>query len=434
MKERNLREEIVKRKYHQTNKFYYWIYRIVMKMVGKKYNAHFNVIDDINEEKGSTFVIFNHLSRIDHFYVNEICYPKRVNMIAGYSEFFRSHLNQVFKMNNVLPKKQYTNDLISTKAIMTILKQGGSVTFAPGGLATNDGLSRPIVPGTGHLFKKFKIPVYHVKLEGQYLQNTKHCLDERYGETYATIYKLFSKEDLEVLTPEEIENKINEAFRHDEFKWQKEKHIKWKAGVHSFAYNLGDLLYECPKCHQRFEMNDEGDKLICKACGNGATIDEYYDMHKLDDSCVIPELTSDWINSQRVSVIKEIRKDPNFSFSVNVKLGKIPNDHTIKDHKMSEEVSEGVLTIDHNGVTYKANEGLSEEHNFSLNYKQIYTVITENDSECFEFYVDGEFNQFKPDNRHKTLYISNLIEEMHRLHVNYFKNLPWNSWMYENLD
>ena len=429
MKERHLREEIAKRKYHQTNRFFYWIYRTVMKITSRKYNPHFNIIDDVNKEKGPVFVIFNHLSRLDHIYVNEICYPKRVNMIAGYSEFFRSHLNWVFKMNNVLPKKQYTNDLISTKAIMSIIKQGGSVTFAPGGLATNDGMNRPIVPGTGHLFKKFKIPVYHVKLEGQYLQNNKVCLDERYGETYATIYKLFTPEDLEKLSVEEIENKINEAFRHDEYKFQKEKKIKWKIGEHQLTYNLGDLLYECPKCHKRFTMVDEDNKLYCTNCNNGFTIDEYYEMHKLDDSCVIPDLTSDWVNSERVSIIKEIRKDPNYSFKTKVKMGRIPNDHLVKDYKMTEYVCDGEFIVDHEGVHFKSDS--DESYNFDLNYKQIYTVITELDTSCFEFYVDGEFTEFFPENRNRTLFISTLIEEMHRLHVNYFKNFPWNDWMYK---
>ncbi len=91
-KEKNLRKEIATRKFKQTNKFFYWIYRTVMKIVGKKYNAHYEIVDNINDCKGPCFVIFNHLSRIDHMYVNEITYPKRVNMLAGYNEFFRSHL------------------------------------------------------------------------------------------------------------------------------------------------------------------------------------------------------------------------------------------------------------------------------------------------------------------------------------------------------
>ena len=123
MKKLDIRKDINSRKYGITNKFYYFIYRTVMKIVGKKYNAEFKVIDDISKCKGACFVIFNHLSRIDHFYTNEITYPRRVNMLAGYNEFFRSHLHLAFKLNNVLPKKQYVIDYAGTKAIMSIIKK-----------------------------------------------------------------------------------------------------------------------------------------------------------------------------------------------------------------------------------------------------------------------------------------------------------------------
>ena len=109
-KKLDIRKDLSNRKFKRTNFFFYFIYRTVMKIVGRKYNVKYEIVDDVNKCKGPCFVIFNHLSRIDHMYVMEACYPKRVNMLAGYSEFFRSHLHFAFKMNNVLPKKQYIND------------------------------------------------------------------------------------------------------------------------------------------------------------------------------------------------------------------------------------------------------------------------------------------------------------------------------------
>ena len=426
MSKLDIRKQISTRKYKITNKFFYWIYRTVMKIVGKKYHAHFNIVDDINKEKGSCFVLFNHLSRIDHMYVMEACYPKRVNMLAGYSEFFRSHLHFAFKLNNVLPKKNYGSDFVGTKAIMSIIKQGGSVTFSPEGLATNDGTNKPIVPFTGGMLKKFGIPVYFVELRGEYLQNTKHCLDERYGETYATLKKLFSPDDLKNLSVEEIDNKINEAFRHDEYKWQKEKHIKWTTNGR-MAHHLHELLYTCPKCLKEFTMIGEEDKIYCTNCGNGATLDEYYDFHKFDDSCVIPDLTTDWVTMERINIIKEIRNDDNYRFVEKVKIGMLPNYHYLKNKATSEIVDEGELIIDHSGVYFR---GKTKEHDIDMTYSDIYTVITELDSSYFNFYYKGEYYDVFPE-RPSSIKISMLIEEMHRLHVNFYKNFPWNDYMYE---
>lgn len=426
-KKLDIRKDLSNRKFKRTNFFFYFIYRTVMKIVGRKYNVKYEIVDDVNKCKGPCFVIFNHLSRIDHMYVMEACYPKRVNMLAGYSEFFRSHLHFAFKMNNVLPKKQYINDFLGTKAMMSIIKKGGSVTFAPEGLATNDGTPKPIVPHTGGLLKKFGIPVYFCELRGQYLQNTKVCLDERYGETYCRLSLLFSPEDLKNMTSDEIDDKINDAFHHDEYAWQKEKRIKWDMRGRP-AYHLHHLLYRCPKCGKELCMDSNDTTIFCKECGNGATVDDYYDLIPLNDECVIPSLTSDWVNSERIAIIKKIREDENYSYVEKAKIGRLPNDHYLKDLKTSEIVASGTFTVDHKGVTFKGED--NSNYDFFLDYNKIYTVVTELDSSYFNFYVDGEYTDVFPENP-SSIFISMLIEEMHRLHVNYYKNFKWNDYMYK---
>ena len=74
----DIRNELTKRKYRVTNKFYYWIYHTLMHVPEMKYNAHYERIDDVSKCEGSCFVIFNHLSRIDHNYVMQACYPKKI--------------------------------------------------------------------------------------------------------------------------------------------------------------------------------------------------------------------------------------------------------------------------------------------------------------------------------------------------------------------
>ena len=430
MKIVDVRGDLAKRKFKRTNRVFYFLYHILMKVPAMKYNAHYECEDDVRKHKGPCFVIFNHLSRIDHMYVMEACYPKRLNMVAGYSEFFRSHLHTVFKLNNVLPKKSYSRDVAGTKAILSIIKQGGSVTFAPEGLATNDGMNKPIVPGTGGLFKKIGIPVYFCQLRGQYLQNTKVCLDVRTGATYAKTKLLFSPEDLENLSVDEIDAKINEAFRHDEYAWQKEKRIKWKMNGRS-CEKLDGMLYRCPKCKTYFEMIGEGNKIYCKHCGNGAVVDDYYDFIPFDETCVLFDKQSDWVNWQRQEIIKEIRKDKNYSYTERVELGRLPFDRYVKDKKTSEIVGKGSITIDHTGMRYRDDK--DEKLNFDLTYDALYTMITEVDSSFVNIYVNGEYTEIIPQERHSALFMIALVEEMHRLHVNYYKNFPWFDYMYKDL-
>lgn len=425
----DIRKDVASRKPRIPPRIVWWIYRTVMHNVARKYNAHYEIVDDINKCKGPAFVIFNHLSRLDHIYVMEACYPRRLNIVAGYNEFFRSHLYRVFKLNKIIPKKNYCdNDLAGTKGMMAIINKGGVVAFSPEGLASNDGMNKPIVPKTGHLLKHFGVPVYYVEQHGQYLQNTKVCLDERYGETYARISVLLSPEDLERMSVEEIDAKINEAFRRDEYAWQKEKHIRWDMKGRP-CERLDDMLFQCPRCKKRFTMKGEGDRITCLNCGNGASVDEYYDFHPFDESCVIPETQSEWVRRQRIDIIHEIRENPEYSYSEKVVIGRLPNDHLLTDMKTSEPVGEGILTIDHKGMHYVDDKNPSV--NFDLDYKKLYTLVTELDSSYFDIYVNGEFTDVFPQERHSVLYINALVEEMHRLHENFYKNLPWNDYMYD---
>ncbi len=430
-KKLSISEKLSKRKYKKPNRFIYGVYKFVMlDLVSKKYNIKFNIIDDVNDCDGPCFVIFNHLSRIDHAYVMGATYPRVTNMIAGNNEFYRSKFSFIFGLNKVIPKKQYTADMSTIRAVSQIIKQGGCVTFAPEGLASDFGGNKPIVPGTSKMFKHFKAPVYLCYLEGQYLQNTKVCLDERYGETYATMSLLFTKDDVARLSVEEMDDIINEKFRRDEYAWNKEKKIKWKTKGR-ICHRLEDLCYKCPKCGQEFTMKGEGNKITCSNCGNGATMDDYYQFHPFENA-VIPESPLKWSEQERMDIIKEIRANPDFYFEDECTIGNLDEYKTVGKNKTSFIVGEGKIWVDHKGMHYKGTRK-GQPYEFHYDYEHLYTLITEVDMSYFNFYLNGEYFDIFP--KHQTVWKFYLIvEEMHRYHVNFYKNFPWNDYLYEGLE
>lgn len=426
----DLQSKLAHRKYKITNRFYYWIYYFIMtKIVGKKYKAHYEYTDDIRECKGPCFLIWNHLSRIDHMYLMEAAYPKRVTIVAEYNEFFRSHLHFAFKLNNVLPKKNYcTNDITGIKAMSSIIKQGGCVAFSPEGTSSIFGCNQPIVAGTGHFLQHYNVPVYFMEFRGQYLMNHKVCLDERYSDTYVNTKLLFTPEQLKQMTGEEIDNKINEVFRHDEYEWQKEHHQHWQTNG-EICKNLEDMCYKCPKCGKELTMVASKDEIKCTSCGNGTKMNEYYEFLPFDDSCIIPESPSKWVAQERMDLIKEIRENPNYSHTEHVKLGYLPKYHYVKHKGTSELCGEGDITFDHSGIHYRGTRH-GEEWNFDLSYKTVFTLIMVTDLGHFSLFVNGEYYEFFPERRSVGKLIL-LTEEMHRYHVNTWKNFPWNEYMYK---
>lgn len=435
MKEKmTIAEKLAKRNYKTPSNLAWFGYKFLSNLpfFAPKYRVTYKIIDDIREEKGPCFIVWNHLSRRDYLFIKKIIAPKKFNMVAGYSEFFRRKFYGLFKYSQILPKKNFTNDPIGVRAINKIIKSGGCVSFSPEGMSSIYGHNQPVVPGTGRFLQFYKVPVYFVKLEGAYLTSHKTDIKDRIGKVTATISKLFTPEDLTSMTATEIEDKLNLAFKHDDYEWNKIARVKYKIKNRA-AYNLETICYKCPKCGKDLVMVGEGNKLYCKECGNGVEIDEYYDFHYLHEGDTAPVSPSAWVDWERTQVIKEIRADENYSFTCECDIGELPKYKTIKNNNaLSIPCGSGKITIDHKGMHFDGIKN-GQPWKWSVGYDIIYSLVIENDTAATCMYIDEEFVEILP----KTKCIGKmllLVEEMHRLHVNLWKNFPWCDYMYEGTE
>ena len=292
-----IEQQLLKREYKTPSNFVWFLYSVLARLpfFGPKYHVTYKKIDDINDYKGPAFIIWNHQSRRDYLFLKNLVAPHKFNMLAGYQEFFRKKFTWLFKQAQVIPKKNFTNDPKSIRAIDRIIKSGGTVAFAPEGTSSVFGHNQPIVPGTGRFLKYYHVPVYFMKLEGAYLTSHKVCIDDRIGKVNATLSLLFAPEDLLKMTPEEIDSKINEAFHHDDYKWNKKMHIKYKSKG-KILTNMNDMLYKCPRCGKELCIDTTGRTLKCLECGNGGTMDDYYDLHPFDETCKLYDTPTDWVD------------------------------------------------------------------------------------------------------------------------------------------
>ncbi|HHT66650.1 MAG TPA: hypothetical protein GX010_00205 [Erysipelotrichaceae bacterium] len=427
-------EKLSKRKYKTPSSCIWAAYALLARspFFGPRYNVEYEVIDDINKCEGPAFIIWNHQSRRDYLFLKNLIAPRKFNMLAGYQEFFRKKFALLFKLAQIIPKKNFTNDPKSIRDINHIIKSGGTVAFSPEGTSSVFGHNQPIVPGTGRFLKYYRVPVYFMKLKGSYLTSHKVCIDDRIGKVYATLSLLFKPEDLEKMSPEEIDNKINEAFRHDDYKWNKIARIRYNSKG-KIMTNMQDMLYKCPRCLEELKIEASGRTLKCLNCGNGATMDDYYDFHPFDDSCKIFDTPTDWLDWERVQVIREIRNNSNFVIKEEVKIGELPKYKLIKDNnKTSVPCGHGVISFDHQGIHFDGIKN-GEPWHFDLSYSVIYSPIIQNDLTQFALSVNEEIYDFFPKRRVVGKIIL-VVEEMHRLHFNTWKNFPWNDYMYQDVN
>ncbi len=404
-------EKLYARKIKKPNFIYPVLATIWKLFVAPKYNVEYKINCDIKKDKGSYFLISNHASRADYIFTGIPALPKRLNYVAGYNEFCRSHLALVFKLLQVIPKKNFTPDSYTIKEITRIIRSGGSICIFPEGMNSISGANQPIAVGTGKLIKHFKIPVYYSVIKGGYLTSPKYNLKDRVGKMEVVIDKLFTKDDLETLTPLEIEDKINKAIYHDDYSWNLVEKNHYNIGDNG-AEGLETLLFYCPKCKKQHVMKTKGNTIYCAACNNGASIDDTYALTPFDETCVIPKTQTEWFNLQR-EVIKEEVKDENFVLEAQVELGNLPKFGPLKDQKTSNIVGEGKLTLNRKGLTYKGTRN-GEEFEFFIPSVNLPTYGMCTDVTRFYTFFNGEFMEFYPkENVVEKFFLA--TEEIHRL-------------------
>jgi 1-acyl-sn-glycerol-3-phosphate acyltransferase len=378
----------------------------------KKYNINVTYKTDIKKVKGPIILLSNHASRLDYMFTALPLLPKKFNFVAGYNEFFRSHLAGIFKIMNVIPKKNFTADIYTIKEVTRIIKKKGNIILYPEGMSSISGANQPVAVGTGKFIKHFKLPVYYSLIKGGYLTSPKYDLNERLGRVEVEYDILLTPEEIEKLSPTEIEDLINKTLYHDDYAWNKEQKNEYKVG-NFVAHNLHHLLYWCPRCGKEFTMKGEFNKIYCTSCNNGATITNTYEMIPFDDTCIIPATQTEWFNKERALAKEEI-KDPNFKLTEKVKLGVLPLYKNLKNQATSEIVGEGLITLNHDGLTYNGtyNNEVVEMH---IGIKELPTYGMCTDLTRFYTFYKGKFIEFYPEGETVEKWFLT-TESLHRLH------------------
>ena len=160
-------------------------------------------------------------------------------------------------------------------------------------------------------------------------------------------------------------------------------------------------------------MKGEFNKIYCTSCNNGATITYTYEMIPFDDTCIIPATQTEWINKERALAKEEI-KDPNFKLTEKVKLGVLPLYKNLKNQATSEIVGEGLITLNHDGLTYNGtyNNEVVEMH---IGIKELPSYGMCTDLTRFYTFYKGKFIEFYPEGETVEKWFLT-TESLHRLH------------------
>lgn len=367
-----------------------------------KYNLKKNGIEKLNTP---SIILFNHGSAIDFMIDVAPLYPQRVNIVTAFYYFCNYHLGRLIHALGAFPKFLYQPDVSSIKNIKRVLRNNGIVCLAPEGRLSPHGELESIIPSTVKLLKKECVDVYLLKNHGAYLSKPKWAKTSRKGRIDIEYIHLFTKEELQTLSLQEIYDKLYDNIYYDEFKWIEENNVTFKGK--KFAEGLENILYLCPVCGKEYTYVTKGNKLECTHCHTKVILNNKYKF--VSDNKEIPSTIKDWYNYQK-TIERQNIQDENYILQSNVLLKQPdPKGNGFK------EVGQGICTLTHIGLNYK---GTKNGENVDILFRlENVPALPFGANIDFEIYHDQTLYYFVPENTKSCVKWSIVEEQMYIDHM-----------------
>lgn len=342
-----------------------------------------------HEPEKPSIVLCNHGSFIDFLYAEILLLKSRPNFVVARLYFYHKLLGTLLKALGCFPKSMFALDLESTKNCLKVLKTGGMLAMMPEARLSTAGRFEDIQEGTYPFLKKAAVPVYTIKISGDYLANPKWGKGPRRGALVeAELEQLFTAEEISSLSVAEIKEAVENRLYYDDFRWLESKpQVRYRNK--NLAEGLENILTLCPRCKAKHSILTKGKEIMCEHCGKLTTLNDRYAFTE-DFLFSNPARWYDW---QTQELARRIEEDPEFSLHSKVELR-----HPSKDGRtLTRPAGQGECTLTAKGLYYKGTRD-GEECELHFPIEKIYRLLF-GAGENFETYQGSEIYYFIPEER-----------------------------------
>lgn len=318
--------------------------------------------DGVKIGKEPYLILMNHSSFIDLKIASKIIFPKPYSIVCTTDGL----VGKKWLMEKIgcIPTQKFVKDVSLIKDMEYALKKNKvSVLMYPEAGYSFDGTSTALPENLSRLIKFLNVPVLMIKTDGAFLFDPLYnSLQLRKVNVSAEVSMLVNKEQIAMMSNEEIDDIIKNAFTFDAFKSQKENNIIVDEDFR--ADGLEKILYKCPACKCENKMLGKGTTLSCKNCGVIYNFTALGELEKVDGETEFSHIP-DYYNWER-ECVKEELLNGSYSLETQVNIG------VIKDYKALYMIGSGKLIHNENGFVLKSDDGLLEYnqsplHSYSLN-------------------------------------------------------------------
>lgn len=336
-----------------------------------------------------SIILCNHGSFVDFYYAAKLIGKSGPNFIAARLYFYHKWLGWLLRNLGAFPKSMFATDLESTKNCIKVIKDGGMLAMMPEARLSTVGKFEDIQETTYSFLKKSAVPVYTIKICGDYFADPKWGSGFRRGALVeAELDLLFDSEQIKEMSLEEIKEGVEERLYYDEFEWLKTKpQVKYRAK--NMAEGLENILTTCPLCGGKYTITTVGDEVYCDKCGRLTAVDNRYAFDVGFKFCNFAE----WYEWQKEQLKQEILSNLEYTLTAKVEL-RLPSDD---GKSLTRNAGQGICTLDRNGLKF---EGMrdGEEYTAEFSIDRVYRLLF-GAGENFEIYNGTEILYFVPEDK-----------------------------------
>ena len=346
------------------------------------------------------FLVYStHQGFSDYYIVPRMLYPHNCNYVSD-MEGFAAFGNELYRAGGCIGKRRYVPDvnvLLNVRYALRELKQG--VVIFPESRHCDAGITSNIPKNLGKLAKFLDVPLVVIYSHGAYLANP--FWDEghtRKVKKESTAELLYTAEELRAASEEEIQRRVEEKLRYDEYAWQKEREIKIKEKNRAEGLHLP--LYQCRSCMVKGKMRSGKAELWCEACNKRWTLTEDGDL-KDEVTGELSDVPS-WYRWERSIVREAVERGDYKGIDVPVTVDALPNENgfvSLGTGRLNHDGEYFVLTLDEDeGITrdsfpLRIPNGSLESAQTEYNYRERGKCIVLSTRDCC-YYVYSKAEEF----------------------------------------
>ncbi|MDD2259040.1 MAG: hypothetical protein WC278_05390 [Bacilli bacterium] len=331
-------------------------------------------------------LLCNHNSFTDFKVLTKAIFPRPANYVVAIDGF----INREKLLRNVggICKRKFISDINIIRQIKhSVIDNEYICALYPEARYSLVGTNAILPPSLGKMIKYLNVPVATFICHGNHLRQPVWNLHKNKVKINAYLERLLTSKEIKKLSVDEINEKINQAFIYDDFKYQKEKNI------HNYynkrAEGLNSVLYQCPSCHVEHKMYTKDNYIWCDACGKKYEMDTLGRLKALEGVTEFSHIP-DWYEWERSQVREQIESGK-YRLEMKVDIDSLPNS------KGFYRIGKGSIVHDYDGFNLHFKNGEEE--------LIIHKSVLENYSIHIEYNYAGKGDAFSFSTFNDTYYL-----------------------------